>query len=242
MRKHAVSKTKPTRRQGPIAFTPQQLPQFRRVFRPISIVFPVKMVFARTSAPAALRLPPTFAAASQQNAAASPPLANTRLPRAQSKGCTPVPRRVHALPALTQEGSAVERPRITSHRARVTASLIYGTGIKKLWKPTPIDEYKLLIYGKPRWITFCLSSTGFHFQAPHRANLLSQLSRRPARNTASPLESAISRRGSSPLSNEKPLPLPPDSEYGLETLGRPRSYPRRQQSDYSEGASKCPMK
>jgi hypothetical protein len=29
------------------------------------------------------------------------------------------------------------------------APLIYGTGIKKLWKPTPIDEYKLLIYGKP---------------------------------------------------------------------------------------------
>jgi hypothetical protein len=28
--------------------------------------------------------------------------------------------------------------------------LIYGTGIRKLQKPTPINEYKLLIYGKPR--------------------------------------------------------------------------------------------
>ena len=128
MRKHAVSKTKPTRRQGPIAFTPQQLPQFRRVFRPISIVFPVKMVFARTSAPAALRLPPTFAAASQQNAAASPPLADTRLTSFSSSPFTA----------------------ITSHQSQVTPHLIYGTGIKKLRKPTPINEYKLLIYGKPR--------------------------------------------------------------------------------------------
>ena len=89
--------------------------------------FKVQNVISRTSAPAALRLPPTFAAASQQNATASPPLANTR-----------------------RQALAVRRSRITNHESQVTPHLIYGTGIKKLRKPTPINEYKLLIYGKPR--------------------------------------------------------------------------------------------
>ena len=78
------------------------------------------LVFVRTSAPASPPRAPTFAAASRQNGPASPPLADTR--------CTP--------PA--------------DRRSPIAASLIYGTGIKKLWKPTPINEYKLLIYGKPR--------------------------------------------------------------------------------------------
>jgi hypothetical protein len=212
MRKHTISKTKPTRQQGPIAFTPQQFPQFRRAFHPILTVFPVKTVFARTSAPDVPPLPPTFAAASQPNAAVRPPLAHRR-----QSARPPEQAKSHGAFALDFTGHS-------TLGTRHFALLIYGTGIKKLWKPTPIDEYKLLIYGKPRWITFCLFSTGFHFQALCRANLPSQLSSRPARNTASPLESAISNRGSLPFSNEKPLPLPPNSEYGLETLGRPHSY------------------
>ena len=37
----------------------------------------------------------------------------------------------------------------TNHRPRTAPFLIYGTGIRKPRKPTPISEYKLLIYGKP---------------------------------------------------------------------------------------------
>ena len=88
-----------------------------------------KPVFARTSARCLLPQAPLFAAASRQNAAASPPLANRR--RSPVEGFAEV---------------------FASHSALATrpcSFLIYGTGIKKLRKPTPIDEYKLLIYGKP---------------------------------------------------------------------------------------------
>jgi hypothetical protein len=60
--------------------------------------FAVQNVISRTSVPAALRLHPTFAAASHQNAPASPPLANLRRT---------------AVPAY--------RPRITSHRSPITS-------------------------------------------------------------------------------------------------------------------------
>jgi hypothetical protein len=86
-----------------------------------------KTVFARTSAPDGPPQAPIFAAARHQNVPASPPLANARLPRAQPKGRTAV---------------AVRRPRITSF-------LIYGTAIKNPRIPFSINEYKLLIYGKP---------------------------------------------------------------------------------------------
>jgi hypothetical protein len=133
--------------------------------------FAVKNVISRSSAPAALRLTPTFAAVSRQNGPAKPPLANTRLPSlprrrkgAQSKGRTPIPRRNLA-------PNAVEVPRVTSHGSRVTAFLIYGTGIKKLWKPTPIDEYKLLIYGKPRPHHPALRSLTTRFESGHLRGL-----------------------------------------------------------------------
>jgi hypothetical protein len=103
------------------------------------------LVFARTSAPDSPPQDPTLSSVSRPNAPASPPLADTRLPRAQSKGCTP---------------AAPRRSQVTSHRTPVTPRLIYGTGIKKLWKPTPIDEYKVLIYGKPRPQRFRSSTAG----------------------------------------------------------------------------------
>ena len=136
MRSQTLSKTKSMRQAPRITCTPQESPQFHRVLDPISPVFPVKMVIARTSAPDSPPLPPTFAAASHQNAAASPPLADTRRP------------------AL-----AVRPSRITSHQSQVTPHLIYGTGIKKLRKPTPINEYKLLIYGRPRCCRFPFTGT-----------------------------------------------------------------------------------
>ena len=86
-----------------------------------------KTVFARTSAPDGPPQAPIFAAARHQNVPASPPLANTRLPRAQPKGRTAV---------------AVRCPRIAPF-------LIYGTAIKNTRIPFSINEYKLLIYGKP---------------------------------------------------------------------------------------------
>ena len=111
-----------------------------------SLQITAKTVFARTSAPAALRLAPTFAAASHQNAPASPPLADTRRPASAVRRFP-----VHVM--NRDPGTRFKRDtgtRITSHQSQVTSSLIYGTGIKKLRKPTPINEYKLLIYGKPR--------------------------------------------------------------------------------------------
>ena len=104
-----------------------------------------KTVFAWTSVTGGPPQAPTSPSVSQQNAPARPPLANTRLPRAQSKGRTP---------------TTARRSQVTSHGTRVTPHLIYGTGIKKLRKPTPINEYKLLIYGKPpcSTITFNLLS------------------------------------------------------------------------------------
>jgi hypothetical protein len=110
-------------------------------------------VFARTSASDGPPQAPTSPSASQQNAPASPPLADTRRPAHLPLRVRSLPvleevftRHSPALPALTQEGSEIEGSLATRH----CLSLIYGTGIKKLWKPTPINEYKLLIYGKPR--------------------------------------------------------------------------------------------
>ena len=113
---------------------------------PFLAEFTVQSVFSRTSVTAALRLPPTFAAAGHQNAPASPPLANTHRPASAV-------RRFPVQAMNRDPGTRFKRDtgtRITSHQLQVTPSLIYGTGIKKLRKPTPIDEYKLLIYGKPR--------------------------------------------------------------------------------------------
>ena len=90
-------------------------PSFIAFLPPFSPVFTVQSVISRTSPPAALRLTPTFATASQQNATVALRSNDTR--EASPTGC---------------------------------ALLIYGTAIKKLRKPTPINEYKLLIYGKPR--------------------------------------------------------------------------------------------
>ncbi len=90
--------------------------------------YTVQNVISRTSAPATLRLTPTFAAASHQNATAALRSNDTRLPS--------LPRR--------RKGAQAKGRAATDH-----GPLIYGTGIKKLRKPTPINEYKLLIYGKP---------------------------------------------------------------------------------------------
>ncbi len=110
-------------------------------------------VFARTSARDGPPQAPRSPSVSQQNATASPPLADTRRPAHLPLRVRSLPvleevftRHSPALPALTQEGSEIEGSLATRH----CLSLIYGTGIKKLWKPTPINEYKLLIYGKPR--------------------------------------------------------------------------------------------
>ena len=96
-----------------------------------------KPVIPRTSARCLPPQAPLFAAASRQNAAASPPLANRR--RSPVEGFA----EVFASHSLVLSGA--EGPLATRH----CTFLIYGTGIKKLRKPTPIDEYKLLIYGKP---------------------------------------------------------------------------------------------
>ncbi len=121
-------------------------PSFMAFLPPFLAEFTVQSVFSRTSAPAPLRLPPTFAAVSHQNATASPPLANTRLPRAQSKGRSAESLSPQRSRRASELGFASHPSLVTSH----FCSLIYGTGIKKLRKPTPINEYKLLIYGKPR--------------------------------------------------------------------------------------------
>ena len=102
-------------------------PPFTVFLPPLFARFTLQNVISRTSSPAPLRVPPTFVAASHQNAPAVPPLAHRR-----------------------RTAVAVRPSRIRSHKTRITSSLIYGTGIKKLRKPTPINEYKLLIYGKPR--------------------------------------------------------------------------------------------
>ena len=98
-------------------------PSFIAFLPPFSPVFTVQSVISRTSPPAALRLTPTFATASQQNATVALRSNDTR--EASPTGC---------------------------------ALLIYGTAIKKLRKPTPINEYKLLIYGKPRPSAFRCTS------------------------------------------------------------------------------------
>ena len=125
------------------------------------------LVFARTSAPDGPPQAPTFAAASHQKAPASPPLTNAsrsalstsaRLPRARSQGFS---RHSLALPALTQEGSAVEGSPATRH----CLSLIYGTAIKNPRISFNINEYKVLIYGKPLPQRFCSSTAGIPTRA-----------------------------------------------------------------------------
>jgi hypothetical protein len=202
MRSQTLSKTKPVRQPGQITFTPQESPQFHRVLHPILAVLPVKTVIARTSAPDSPPQAPALATASHQNATVRPPSADTRLPLSTAKGRTALP---------------VRSSRFTSHQSQVTPLLIYGTAIKNPRIPFVINEYKLLIYGKPR-----CSRLSFPGTVQRKSD--SSTFTVPARRTANPLELAISKCGSSPFSNEKPLPLPPNSEYGLETLGRPHSY------------------
>ena len=86
-------------------------------------------VFSRTSSRCLPPQAPTFAAVKRQFVPVAPPLADLR--RWPLEGFAEV--------------FASHSPLATRH----CTFLIYGTGIKKLRKPTPIDEYKLLIYGKP---------------------------------------------------------------------------------------------
>lgn len=51
--------------------------------------------------------------------------------------------------ALGRIGDARRFPQFAEQNPRIASVLIYGTGIRKLRKPTPISEYKVLIYGKP---------------------------------------------------------------------------------------------
>ncbi len=112
-------------------------------------------VFARTSVTGAPHVFAVSPSVNRQFAPVAPPLADLRRP---PFGVFAGVFASHSLvlPALTQEGSGAEGPlacpqRLDAER-RVTRHctfLIYGTGIKKLRKPTPISEYKLLIYGKP---------------------------------------------------------------------------------------------
>jgi hypothetical protein len=92
-------------------------PSFSAFLPPFFPVFTVQDVISRTSAPAAPRLHPAFAAASHQNAAVNPPLADRRRP-AQSQSAVRSPR-------AFEVGFASHSPLATSHRS----SLIYGTGI-----------------------------------------------------------------------------------------------------------------
>ena len=104
------------------------------------------LVFARTSAPDGPPQAPMFAAASHQNAPASLPLTGTGRPAVPYRIS---PNTSHRFPVQPMNRDPGGRS-LPGVGARIAAFLIYGTGIKKLWKPTPIDEYKLLIYGKPR--------------------------------------------------------------------------------------------
>ena len=184
-------------------------PSFLTFLRHFCRSFTVQNVISRTSPPAALRLAPTFAAASHQNAAVALRSSDT-----------------HDAPA-------------TDH-----ALLIYGTGIKKLRKPTPINEYKLLIYGKPRHSAFpCTSQResseiliataprlefAVSYRRETRKHFLTATRTGRAANTLRAAFSRVRKVGSPPRATSRCAAAPRHApEFGRGTRARVRPNPSR---------------